>query len=79
MKLIRKIGRWLGFYVTKDVYPMNKKGSQNPNAKLSDDEVLKIRELWYIGHRNTRVISRTFKISPSNVMKIIKRETWVHI
>lgn len=58
---------------------MDNKGSHNPNAKLNDDEVLKIRELWTIGHRNTKVIARTFKVSPANISKIVKRETWSHI
>lgn len=58
---------------------MKNKGSNNPNAKLNDDEVFRIRELWSVGHRNTKVIARTFGISRANVMKIVKRKTWTHI
>jgi len=58
---------------------MNNRGSQNPNAKLNDSQVFQIRELWAVGHRNIKVIARTFKISPTNVMKIVKRKTWTHL
>lgn len=58
---------------------MSNKGSQNPNAKLNEDEVLKIRELWKVGHRNTKVIARIFKVSVANIIKIVRRQTWDHI
>lgn len=74
------LGRLFSYRKTKSLsHTMSKRGSQNPNAKLSDGEVFTIRELWAVGHRNIKVIARTFDVSPTNVMKIVKRKTWTHI
>ena len=55
------------------------RGQQHPSAKLTDEQVLNIRDLWKMGHRNIKVIARNNKISPSNVLKIIQRKTWNHL
>ena len=55
------------------------RGQQHPSAKLTDEQVLNIRDLWKMGHRNIKVIARNNKVSPSNVLKIIQRKTWNHL
>jgi len=55
------------------------RGQSHPSAKLTDEQVLVIRKLWSMGHRNIRVIARNNKISPANVMKIVKNQTWQHL
>jgi hypothetical protein len=55
------------------------RGQTHPAAKLTDEQVLNIRRLWNMGHRNVKVIARNNKVSPANVMKIIQRKTWVHL
>jgi DNA-binding MarR family transcriptional regulator len=55
------------------------RGQSHPSAKLTDEQVLQIRKLWQMGHRNIKVIARNNKVSPSNVKKIIERKTWVHL
>ncbi len=55
------------------------RGQQHPSAKLTDEQVLNIRDLWKMCHRNIKVIARNNKVSPSNVLKIIQRKTWNHL
>ena len=54
-------------------------GERHPAAKLTDEDVLNIRHLCTVGHRNIKVIARNYKISPANVKKIVKEETWKHL
>ena len=55
------------------------RGQSHPSAKLTDEQVLNIRKLWAMGHRNIRVIARNNKVSPANVIKIVKMQTWQHL
>jgi len=56
-----------------------RRGQSHPSAKLTDEQVLNIRKLWRMGHRNIRVIARNNKVSPANVNKIVKMQTWQHL
>ena len=56
-----------------------RRGQSHPSAKLTDEQVLNIRKLWRMGHRNIRVIARNNKVSPANVTKIVKMQTWQHL
>lgn len=55
------------------------RGEQHPNHKLTDVQVETIRNLWAIGHRNIKVIARNYRVSTTNIRKIINREIWTHI
>jgi hypothetical protein len=55
------------------------RGQTHPSAKLTDEQVLNIRKLWGMGHRNVKVIARNNKVSSSNIMKIIHNKTWQHL
>lgn len=55
------------------------RGQSHPSAKLTDEQVLNIRKLWRMGHRNIRVIAINHKISSANVVKIVKNKTWQHL
>ena len=55
------------------------RGQLHPSAKLTDEQVLIIRDLWKMGHRNIKVIARNNKVSSSNVLKIVQRKTWAHL
>jgi len=48
-------------------------------SKLSSGDVQQIRTLWRIGHRNIRVIARNYKVSTTNIRKIVKGDTWKHL
>ncbi|WP_143393245.1 HNH endonuclease signature motif containing protein [Fimbriiglobus ruber] len=56
----------------------NPKGTQRYNAKLTDDAVLQIRELWKAGVRSP-VIAKRFGISHSHARDIGNRKKWNHI
>jgi len=55
------------------------RGQSHPSAKLTDEQVIQIRKLWEMGHRNVAVIARNNKVSPANVIKIIRMQTWQHL
>lgn len=55
------------------------RGQSHPSAKLTDEQVLHIRNLWKMGHRNIQVMARNNKVSTSNIKKIIERKTWSHL
>jgi hypothetical protein len=56
-----------------------RRGETHPSAKLTDTQVLDIRRLWKMGHRNVRVMARNHKVSSSNILKIVRNETWTHL
>lgn len=54
-------------------------GESHPSAKLTNQQVLSIRNLWNVGHRNIRVMAKNFGVSQSNIKKIVENKTWKHI
>ena len=46
---------------------------------MKEEQILQIRELYKIGHRNINVIARNYKVSPANIKKIVTNETWKHM
>jgi hypothetical protein len=55
------------------------RGQSHPSAKLTDEQVIQIRRLWKMGHRNVRVIARNNKCSSANILRIVRNETWTHL
>lgn len=53
-------------------------GENHWNAKLTSEQVLKIRNLYDDGFSYS-VIARNFKISIWNVQEIGKRKIWKHL
>ena len=56
----------------------NRYGENHPQAKLTNEQVRTIRELFNLGF-STNVIARNFKVSKWNIEEIVKRHTWTHI
>jgi hypothetical protein len=54
-------------------------GESHPSAKLTNKQVISIRDLWRIGHRNIKVMAKNFGVSQSNIKKIVENKTWKHI
>ena len=54
------------------------RGENHPNAKLTSEQVVKIRELYNLGF-SIKIIARNFKVSNWNIKEIVDRKTWVHI
>jgi len=56
-----------------------RRGETHPAAKLNNQQIMDIRYLWEIGHRNIRIIARNYGVSQSNIKKIVFGETWKHL
>lgn len=54
------------------------RGELHPKSKLTNEQVIKIRELHKQGF-STAVIARNFKVSKWNVDQICKNKTWTHL
>lgn len=54
-------------------------GESHPSAKLTNQQVISIRDLWNVGHRNIKVMAKNFGVSQSNIKKIVENKTWKHI
>ncbi|CAB4143250.1 hypothetical protein UFOVP449_142 [uncultured Caudovirales phage] len=54
------------------------RGELHPMHKLTENQVLQIRELWKVGHRNVKVLARNHGVSQSNIKKIVTNQTWRH-
>jgi len=72
----------------KKLYIYNKKqlrkkmalrGESHPAHKLTEVQVNSIRTLYKIGHRNIKVLARNNGVSPANIRRIVKGETWRHL
>jgi hypothetical protein len=55
------------------------RGEAHPMHKLTEEQVMQIRELWKIGHRNIRVLARNNGVSQANIKKIVTNKTWTHM
>jgi len=55
------------------------KGELHPQHKLTNSQVISIRRLWLIGHRNIKVLAQNHKVTPSNIRRIVNNETWKHL
>lgn len=64
---IRVLGRWV-----------NNRGMNGKNARLTDTQVIEMRQLKDEGLSYSR-LARIFDTSPSNVVAIVKRRNWSHI
>ena len=60
-------------------FRMALRGESHPQHKLTEAQVRSIRKLWAVGHRNIRVLARNNGVSPANIRRIVKGETWTHI
>lgn len=55
------------------------RGGGNPNAKLSDSDVIAIRELYKGGGVSYAELSRRYGVTKSQIHTIIKRKGWTHV
>ena len=56
----------------------SRRGENHPRAKLTNEQVMQIRELFKMGF-STSVIARNYKVSKWNIEEIVKKHTWTHI
>ena len=55
------------------------KGMKQPLSKLTDDQVLEIRNLAHLGIISQEEIGKTYEVSQSHVSRIHSRDVWKHI
>lgn len=55
------------------------RGESHPSSKLTNNQVLEIRNLWKMGHRNIRIMARRNGVSTSNILKIVRNQSWTHL
>lgn len=54
-------------------------GSQNGQAKLTESEVLEIRDLYQSDQFNQVELGSRFGVAPNSVSRIVNRNSWTHI
>lgn len=54
-------------------------GEKHPNSKLSEKDILKIREMYSYGIYSYRDLGKIFNIDYTMIGKIINRDNWNHI
>jgi len=55
------------------------RGEKSGNSKLTDEKVIAIRNKFKEGNHSKRTIAKMFNISQSQGIKIINRQSWIHI
>ena len=58
---------------------VERKGEHNPRARLTEIDVLSIREMYASGKHLQRELAKMFSISPTMISYIVLRKTWKHI
>lgn len=56
-----------------------KRGSENVYSKLTEQDVLKIRELHLTEKYTCKKLSNMYNVSTNNIYSILKRNSWKHI
>jgi hypothetical protein len=59
--------------------PPKLKGVDHGMNKLSESQVLRIREMWSRGRLTQKAIAFRFGIDHTSVHQIVKRKSWTHI
>ena len=55
------------------------RGEIHHQAKLTNNDILEIRNMYKTGNYSHREISKIFNISKTNTGDIIRKKIWVHI
>jgi group I intron endonuclease len=54
-------------------------GENHPAAKLTSNDIIKIREMYFIEGISQKGISKIYNVAHSNINSIILRNTWAHV
>lgn len=56
-----------------------KLGETNPQAKLTEEKVILIKQLWKTGRYTTTTLGEKFNMSRQSINDIVRNRTWKHI
>jgi predicted DNA-binding protein YlxM (UPF0122 family) len=54
-------------------------GERNGSAKLCQNDIIRIREMYFEDGYSTYEIARYYNVSRKNISKIINNITWRHV
>lgn len=54
-------------------------GSKSPNSKLTEQDVIEIRELYAEGNQTFRTLAIQYDVSRGLISSIISRRSWTHV
>lgn len=63
----------------KKITVARKRGSEHPQSKLGEIEVLKLRDLYASGRFTLKELSKQFGIGLTQTQRIVTRQSWGHI
>ena len=55
------------------------KGESHPQARLTEEDVLRMRHLYDTGQSTTWQLSKEYKYSQGSIHQIVKRQAWKHL
>ena len=58
---------------------VNQQGSDSVNAKLSDDEVLEIRELYKTGRYTYEYLAEEYQVGSSTIGRVVRKEVYQNV
>ena len=64
---------------SKNKMSEKRKGEDNGKSKLTEQEVLNIRDLYFIYGESQKNLATKFKVQDACIFKIVTRRTWKHI
>ena len=68
-----------GHGMTGPITPAIQKGENNPNVKLTEKQVLKIRKMYSTGYYIQKVLAKKFGVDVSTISDIITRRSWTYV
>jgi hypothetical protein len=66
-------------YANGLIKPINSVGENNTKAKLTEDDVVRIRELYLTGSYNQTELAGMFHVDQTQISCIVRRKNWTHI
>lgn len=64
---------------SREILGNRKEGEGHGQAKVSNDDVVKIRELYSTGNYYQREIAELFNVSQMAISNIVNKRTWDHV
>lgn len=55
------------------------RGERSPAAKLTDVQVIDIRQHYSVGNTSYRKLAAIYKVSTSTIQRIIEKRSWTHV